>query len=461
MTLLHDRAAAAVAALSEVSMDVAAYRQLTETDLLDLTRVLAEAERLAAGRLAVATAEISRRSAPQLGHSGLAQKHGLRTAVELVRAMTGSTARDATAAIRAGQLVHDVAALPDPRTGEIALGDSPWLRSVGLALGSGVSVAAAEAIKNGLGRPSLSVSEQALSTAAEKLCAAAATLDADRLYQRARQLRDELDAGGIADREAERRERRAFRFRKLPDGMARVVWDLDPESAASVGELYDRATSPRRGGPRFADPLADRILTDERTTQQLASDVFVQLLRAGADADSSQLLGTGAPVVNIFVTAEATAARQGHGRIEGAADPISIETVERLSCAGVTVPVLFDGEDVLNLGRTQRLFTPRQRAALAARDGGCRMPTCDRPPSWTEAHHIEHWERDGGATDLVNGILLCRHHHLLLHNNGWEISRRDKQYWLIPPPDVDSARTPVAMPVKSAALLRCDRRAAG
>ncbi|MEP6482771.1 MAG: HNH endonuclease signature motif containing protein [Rhodoglobus sp.] len=41
------------------------------------------------------------------------------------------------------------------------------------------------------------------------------------------------------------------------------------------------------------------------------------------------------------------------------------------------------------------------------RDGGCRFPGCDRPPSWCEAHHIVPWSH-GGRTDLADGLLLCR-----------------------------------------------------
>ncbi|MHB1172406.1 MAG: HNH endonuclease signature motif containing protein, partial [Lacisediminihabitans sp.] len=48
-------------------------------------------------------------------------------------------------------------------------------------------------------------------------------------------------------------------------------------------------------------------------------------------------------------------------------------------------------------------FNRKQRVALAARDGGCRRPGCERPPSWTEAHHIQHWVRDHRRTDLANG----------------------------------------------------------
>jgi hypothetical protein len=47
---------------------------------------------------------------------------------------------------------------------------------------------------------------------------------------------------------------------------------------------------------------------------------------------------------------------------------------------------------------------------------------------------------------------LCRHHHLWVHNNGWEIARDDSGYWLIPPTGIDPNRTPRLMPSKSAAL---------
>jgi hypothetical protein len=465
MTSLLDSVAAAVAALSGVPRDVTAHRALPDAELLELTRALAAAQRLCDAHVAVAAAEIARRSAPELGYDGLAQRSGARTAVELVRVTTGSTARQAAAAIRAGQLAHDAATPADPASGELPPGPRPWLHSVGLALGSELSVASADAIRNGLGEPSGGVDETALGRAAAALCEEATVLDADRLYRRARELRDELDAEGIADREAARREKRGLRFRRLPDGMARITWDLDPESAASVGDLYDRATSPRRGGPRFVDgrasEVAQRILDDERTTEQLASDVFVELLTFGADADSSRLLGSGAPVITVLVTATDAAARHGHGRIEGQPDPVSIATVERLACGGTVVPVVFDATDVLNLGRSQRLYSNRQRMALAARDGGCRIPGCDRPPSWTEAHHIEHWERDGGPTDLANGILLCRHHHLLVHNNAWEIRRTDGAYWLVPPPDVDPSQRPIAIPSKSAGVADLIRERVG
>jgi len=148
--------------------------------------------------------------------------------------------------------------------------------------------------------------------------------------------------------------------------------------------------------------------------------------------------------VRVTGTERYLVARTGHGRLQRTQRPVSIETVERLACTQGTVAVVFDEHgQPLDVGREQRLFTSRQRTALAERDGGCRWTGCDRPPSWCEAHHIEHWARDGGRTDVADGILLCKHHHLLLHDHHWQIERRGparSEYWLIPPPDHPGAR---------------------
>jgi hypothetical protein len=51
---------------------------------------------------------------------------------------------------------------------------------------------------------------------------------------------------------------------------------------------------------------------------------------------------------------------------------------------------------------------------VAARDGGCRFPGCNRPVKYTEAHHITWWERHG-LTEYANLALLCSRHHHLVH----------------------------------------------
>ena len=404
----------AVAALEAIPTDAAIYSAVTDASLLRLTDFMGRLQRALGTSSALISGEVARRSTADLGHSGLAQSSGFRTPEELIRSATGGTARDAGQAVRVGRLAH---------------GDEqrPWLAPVGAAVtDEHLSLSAAESIGLGLGLPTSSVPTHVLAAAAQQLCDEARTLDADHLLRRARDLRNDLDAAGIPLREEERRAQRALRFHRRADGLSRLTWDLDPETAAQVGDLYDRATSPRRGGPRFDSPDSTRIADDPRTTEQLASDVFLQLLRAGSDADSSQLLGSGAPSLRVLVSAD-------RGHIEGQHDPVSTETVDRLRCTGTVTPITVRDGQPIDVGREQRLYTHRQRIALAARDGGCRWPGCDRPPSWTEAHHIDHWARDNGKTDVANGILLCRHHHLLLHNRHWHITRDGPDYQLLSP----------------------------
>ena len=58
--------------------------------------------------------------------------------------------------------------------------------------------------------------------------------------------------------------------------------------------------------------------------------------------------------------------------------------------------------------------------AVAARDGGCRHPGCDRPTRYADAHHIIWWRRFG-ETKLDNLLMLCSYHHHLIHRQNWQI----------------------------------------
>ncbi|MDO9590899.1 MAG: DUF222 domain-containing protein, partial [Microcella sp.] len=233
------------------------------------------------------------------------------------------------------------------------------------------------------------VSASTLEGAAERLIARVGGLDADRVAREARAVRDEIDAEGIQSREEARRDRRSLRIGRRSDGMGFAHWVLDPETFAVVSEVFDRITSPRRGGPSFVTDAdrgqAQSVLDDARTTEQLASDVFAELLRQGAHADSSQLLGDGPIGVRVLIAARTLADGHGAGWLEGQSGAVSVATVERQVCSAGTVTITVDDDgQPLNLGRERRLFSRAQRVALAARDGGCRWPGCERPPSWCE-----------------------------------------------------------------------------
>jgi hypothetical protein len=349
---------------------------------------------------------------------------------------TGMTGRDAATTVRVGRLTQGSSVAGGGLEGGGLEGGG--VDVVGSrVLDQTVSVAAADAIRAGLDGVS-GVEPELVAQASELLCDEAQKLDPDQLLKRAREVRDELDEAGIADREAVLRSRRSIRRIDCRDGMKRIIWDYDPESAGVIDEIYDRATSPRRGGPRFVDSelaeRADRVADDPRTVEQLASDAFTELLRQAATIDESVLLGSGAPAVRVIVPAADLEHGVGHGVIEGSDEAVGIRTVERLACANGIQPIAVDADGHgMDLGREQRLYSRRQRIALAIRDGGCLWTGCERPPSWTEAHHIDHWQH-GGRTDLDRGVLLCKHHHLRLHNEGWSIHLRAGRYWLEPPP---------------------------
>jgi len=472
---VNGQLAAASAALSAVSHDLSVYRALDDAALLAVNTLNATVVKAALATASLIAGEVARRSAPELGSKGLAQRLGHRTSEQFIKTSTGVTTQQAVTAVRVGRMMQDVSADPvvDVTTGELTPPHpvQPWLKRVAAGVLDGsISAAAAESIDRGLGTPCAGVSEADLAVAAAALCAeAVAGTDPDRLFRRARALRDEIDAAGIAEREAQRREQRALSFVQLPNGMSRLVWTMDPETAVTVKDLYDRATSPKLGGVRFVDKtqsaLADKIAADERTPAQLASDTFEHLLRVGADTlatDSATgtadggaagrfLLGSGAPVIHIAATRDAVEKRKGAAHLRGQADPVSITTLERLACSGGHRETGFDQNGIpLDLGRDQRLFTAKQKQVLALKWGGCVHPGCDRPPSWTEAHHIEHWWRDHGKSDIADGVLLCKHHHMLHHNTGWEITRDDHgRYWLTPPPTVDPTQTPIELTTRS------------
>ncbi|TPX02754.1 HNH endonuclease [Schumannella luteola] len=228
--------------------------------------------------------------------------------------------------------------------------------------------------------------------------------------------------------------------------------------------ILDAATSPRRGGPRFVDPTAaqraEGLMRDERTTDQLTLDVFVELIRNGSRVDDGVLLGDRKPVVRVLVTKndlenpirDADGNRIGAAFFEGQTDAVSIGTAERFICAGGAIPIQFDADGrVLNLGREQRLFSEKQRVAMAARDGGCLM--CGAPPSWCEAHHIDHWDEHAGLTDIDDGVLVCRFCHLNLHNQKWRIRRDGAEYYL-ERPDAFGLLRRIPLPSRSPAVER-------
>src|SRR3954465_10361154 len=111
--------AEATRALEAIRFDGLA--DVPDGELLSLIGVSALHERLARAHSATLAGELLRRSAPELGHDGLAQKLGHRTPQKLIQATTGATSRDAAQSVRMGGLSES----------------HPWLERLGGAVARG------------------------------------------------------------------------------------------------------------------------------------------------------------------------------------------------------------------------------------------------------------------------------------------------------------------------------------
>ena len=248
-----------------------------------------------------------------------------------------------------------------------------------------------------------------------------------------------LDADSMEDREQCAHERREFRLTDLGDGSTRIRGQLDNESAAVIRAALDPLAAPQ---PANAETGPDR-----RSAGQRMADALVELARRALDGGDLPTGHAVRPHVSVIVGLRTLFAKAGDtgvapGELESGG-PISAATVRRISCDAGVSRVITDAAGVpLDVGRQQRLVTPGQWIALVARDGGCAFPGCSRPASWCVAHHRVHWA-DGGPTDLANLVLLCDHHHRVVHHHGWDVTMAaDGRPEFRPPPWVDPDREP-------------------
>ena len=92
---------------------------------------------------------------------------------------------------------------------------------------------------------------------------------------------------------------------------------------------------------------------------------------------------------------------------------MSAGTVRRLACdAGIIPMVLGTNSEPLDVGTEHRFVTPAIRQALNTRDKGCVI--CQPHPPCAKPTTSVHWA-DGGPTTITNLALLCKPHHIDVH----------------------------------------------
>jgi hypothetical protein len=217
-------------------------------------------------------------------------------------------------------------------------------------------------------------------------------------------------------RAEEHRARQMVRLSLRPrgDGATDLHASIPDHVASRLRTYLDAFTSPRRGGS-WGD--VDRLPLSRRR-----GEAFCALLE---HIPTQGLPSHGGTATSVMVMVDLATLRAGVGLAEtSTGDAISAAEARRLACGAGIVPVVLGGRgEVLDLGRTRRLFSPAQRKALALRDRHCRAEGCDLPAAWCEAHHADRpWSR-GGRTDRADGVLLCSFHHHRAHDHRWHTSR--------------------------------------
>jgi hypothetical protein len=219
-------------------------------------------------------------------------------------------------------------------------------------------------------------------------------------------------------RALEREERRAAKatslsLRRLGDGTTRISGRLPDGVADRLRTYLDAYTSPRHHGLGEGDHVPLR----RRLGQALAA--FLE----AADPDRMPLHGGDATTVLVTIDLETLQSQLAGIGLVGE-EPISAAHARRLACTAQVIPVVLGGKsEVLDLGRSHRLFSPAQRKAMAIRDRRCRAENCEIPAAWCEAHHAANSWTSGGRTDLNDGVLLCSWHHHRAHDPSYQATR--------------------------------------
>jgi hypothetical protein len=352
------------------------------------------------------------------------------------------------------------------------------LTKTGQALAEGaISVAHAQVLAAG----THDLPDHTTAEAEPVLLDAARRLDPPRLRRAITHLRLVADPEGAEGLAEHQHQQRGLWVSPTWEGMVAVNGLLDPEAGQTLLAALDPLARPsgadddRSGGQRRADALVElarRTLESGQLPQSggvrpqllVTVDLDSLLGHPGGvggdtggvgplDPEACRRLVCDGAVTRVLVSRQPTYHDHGHG--DGPAGPGHHDhpaadgdgsLAAGLWAAATRLPPTLGGAPTqpLEVGRTSRVVSAAQRAALVVRDGGCAVVGCDRPPAWCEAHHLVHWLH-GGATDLDNLALVCRAHHRAVHEGGWRLDRDpDGRLVATPPHRKPHQRAPAA-----------------
>jgi hypothetical protein len=287
--------------------------------------------------------------------------------------------------------------------------------------------AQADAIVSALERVPAHVPTDDRDAAERELVKLAAHLSPTELRQAGNKMRDILDTDGPEPEELKAYDRESLTLMPADRGV-KFRGYLAAENAEVLRALIHAGARPHKTidgapDPRPRDKRQADALTTALTSAAGALEPSPPTAARYADDSTGRTSPTAGPKAHLTVTIDfedlkaATADASGQ-LVYG--DGLSAATVRRLACDAKIIPlVLGSNSEPLDVGRSERLVTRAMRRALNARDKGCAV--CGAPPIMCDAHHLISWI-DGGETKVSNLALLCRRHHVDLHQGHWTIT---------------------------------------
>jgi hypothetical protein len=272
-----------------------------------------------------------------------------------------------------------------------------------------------------------------LEEAKKVLVAAGAVTEPKPFAAFAKSVAHALDLDGKPDNDAADRVQLTIGTRNPDTGLTGIRGQLDDVGVELLGKAIEGLTNTTPG----QDGTPDRRTPAVRRGHAL-KEVLTRYLNVG----DTPTHGGERPHITLTVDFEDLRNRIGAAYLE-LGGVITAGEVRLLACDADIIPMVMNGKsEVLDVGRARRLFTAPIRKAITQRDRGCCFPGCDRPPAFTDAHHVLSW-LDGGDSCYDNGCLLCRFHHTEVHKGFWKINwGADGIPEFIPPPWVDPEQKP-------------------
>ncbi len=393
--------------------------------------------------------EVTARLVAETEHRDLPHRHGASSTTAHLMATHRLSARAAAQMVSTARRLHAASGLTESTRVAVATGR--------LSAEQGVVVADA------IHRLGPSTDPARLAAAHIDLLRHAQTLPYAQLRIAANHLVEVVDPDGadqILETQLRDQERRALASASLvgqygPDGITRGRFTLPNLTFAMLKKHLEALTAPRRSttngsgdtGTGVNAAGTGRVGDVETGIGQLPyatrmGQAFCELIDHLPTEGHPQ---HGVANATIVVTLDHDTLQAGVGAaLLDTGGPISISQTRRLACNAALIPAVLGADSqVLDLGRTRRLFDRHQRLALATHDRGCIFPGCQRPPAWCEAHHRTPWTRNG-PTDLTNGCLLCSFHHHLIHQGEWHLTLApDGITDVIPPTRIDPHQHPL------------------